>query len=471
MKKRTTRLILDCMMCDAMSPEFKAANDILLRIIKLNDRTDGIPYPRLVEINKAFKSNDAKAAKVAYDKLAAFIPKGEKTLKDDLEESKSKLAETTKAIDAAKRNLADGKAFSALFDKFVKAIDTAKFNPKTLPKLKPYADKLKPYGDFAKRIELAIQMDKAGKDVAKQCDMLKKAVSDGKTKYAKTLKALSDEFSKAKNRLDVYKEAVKIRTSKIADFAKEKDEVKNLGSELPVSVLSEGKEPKGRKELSPEQQKAMQYVDRTIAKILKDWETEYGAYKAKMTKAGNEIARIYEKAETHMRGLSDSLKKLSRKQELSAVCDFFQQYLGGNAFIGTPGLLHVAKALDALKEDVEALGDPAISVEAKRALTEGKTWLKENELARNIAGDVGIYGIDDSPWHKPSGTETYIYDTLEGRKLKERYSRRFDRAIYKIFDLVPSAKKTILNEINVPIEYIDHPAEYLLDLKSAIMQA
>lgn len=34
MKKRTVRLILDCMICDAMSPEFKKANDILLRIIK-----------------------------------------------------------------------------------------------------------------------------------------------------------------------------------------------------------------------------------------------------------------------------------------------------------------------------------------------------------------------------------------------------------------------------------------------------
>lgn len=220
-------------MCDAMSPEFKAANDILIRIIKTNDRTDGVPYPRLVELNKAFKANDVKAAKAAYDKLVAFIPKGEKTLHDEFIESQEKLTETTKQIETTKKVLAQEKAIAGMFDKFTKAIDTAKANPKMLPKLNAYADKLKQYGDFLKRIAQAVQMDKAGKDVTKQCDMLKKAVSDGKAKHAKTYKLAESEFAKVKNRLAVYKEAVKIRTSKIADFGKEKDDIKKLGSELP----------------------------------------------------------------------------------------------------------------------------------------------------------------------------------------------------------------------------------------------
>lgn len=362
MKRRTTRLILDCMMCDAMSPEFKTANDILLRIIKLNDRTDGIPYPRLVEINKAFKSNDAKAAKVAYDKLAAFIPKGEKTLKDDLEESKSKLAETTKAIDAAKKNLADGKAFSALFDKFVKAIDTAKANPKALPKLKPYADKLKAYGDFAKRIEVAIQMDKAGKDVAKQCDMLKKAVSDGKAKYAKTLKALSDEFSKAKNRLDVYKEAVKIRTSKIADFAKEKDEMKTLGTVLPVSVVNakaekeKGKKPsrtrKG-KELSPEQQKALEYVDTVVAKQLREGSEAFKQYDAKYEATKK---ALLDKMKDARRAAKDIIKPLSALQvfnpnysvKVENIIDVINRNLAEGRFVTEPDVSYLDELLSEL---------------------------------------------------------------------------------------------------------------------------
>lgn len=302
MKRNTTRLILDCMICDAMSPEFKTANDILIRIIKLNDRTDGIPYPRLVEINKAFKSNDAKAAKAAYDKLAAFIPKGEKTLKDELEESKSKLAETTKAIDVAKKNLADGKAFSALFDKFVKAIDTVKANPKALPKLKPYADKLKPYGDFAKRIDITIQMDKAGKDIAKQCDMLKKAVSDGKAKYAKTFKGLSDEFDKAKNRLAVYKEAVKIRTSKVADFVKEKDEVKKLGGELPSDKTKE----QSNHGIVVESDKAWQERKK---KIEQEINQRIAEFKNKRQSAVSLVSGMKPEIEKFRRGVDDILKK------------------------------------------------------------------------------------------------------------------------------------------------------------------
>jgi hypothetical protein len=93
MKERTLRFILDSLFFDAMSPEFKKANDILLRIVKMNDRTDGLPHTRLVEINKAFKANDPKAARAAFDKLKPLIAKGDKDLADGLAEAKSKLTE------------------------------------------------------------------------------------------------------------------------------------------------------------------------------------------------------------------------------------------------------------------------------------------------------------------------------------------------------------------------------------------
>ena len=227
------------MICDAMSPEFKKANDILLRIIKTNDRTGGIEYTRLAEINKAFKANDPKAAKAAFDKLASSIAKGEKRLQDELNEAKSKLAETTKTLETAKAALAQQKPIAAMFDKFVKAIDAAKTNPKGVSKLNAYADKLKAFGDFSKRIMQIQQMATAKKDIAKQCDMLKKAVETGKAKHAKSMKKAEDDLAKAKDRVAVFKEMDKIRTKKIAEFAKEREDVLKLGVALPKYEPSE----------------------------------------------------------------------------------------------------------------------------------------------------------------------------------------------------------------------------------------
>ena len=278
MKKQTVRLILDCMICDAMSPEFKKANDILLRIIKTNDRTDGLPHTRLAELNRAFKANDPKAAKVAYDKLAALVAKGEKDLQDGLNEAKSKLAETTRTFETAKAALAQQKPMAALFDKFVKAIDAAKANPKGVSKLNAYADKLKAFGDFSKRIMQIQQMATAKKDISKQCDMLKKAVDTGKAKHAKAMKKAEDDLAKAKDRVAVFKEMDKIRAKKIAEFAKEREDVQKLGAALPKDT---GKASTGKPQNETVEQKkerALKYINSTVAPALAELRREEDAY-------------------------------------------------------------------------------------------------------------------------------------------------------------------------------------------------
>lgn len=306
MKKRTVRLILDCMICDAMSPEFKKANDILLRIIKTNDRTDGLPHTRLAELNKAFKANDPKAAKVAYDKLAALIAKGEKDLQDGLNEAKSKLAETTKAFDTAKAALAQQKPLAALFDKFVKAIDAAKTNPKGVSKLNAYADKLKAFGDFSKRIMQIQQMATAKKNIAKQCDMLKKAVETGKAKHAKAMKKAEDDLAKAKDRVAVFKEMDKIRTKKIAEFAKEREDVQKLGSALP----SESDSYNNVKEMSFEERKkkAIEFVKTKIVPV------EEQAQK----NADKLVERFKRVREEYIANVSDSTKNASAQVKMIA---------------------------------------------------------------------------------------------------------------------------------------------------------
>lgn len=238
MKKHTLAFILDSMVCDAMLPEFKAANDVLLRIIKLNDRTDGVPFARLSDLGKAFKANDAKAAKAAYDRIIPLLSKGEKMLQDELKEAKLKLAEATKQVTASKSVLVQSKQTQALFDKFAKAVDGIKTNPKGVSRLGTYADKLKAYGDFSRRISALAQMANQKKDIAKQCDMLKKAIEAGKVKFAKEQAKIAKDNAAVLNRLQAYKEMDKIRTKKIAEFQQESNDIAKLGGLLPKGVQS-----------------------------------------------------------------------------------------------------------------------------------------------------------------------------------------------------------------------------------------
>lgn len=235
MKERTLRFILDSIFCmDAMSPEFKKANDILLRIVKMNDRTDGLPHTRLVEINKAFKENDAKAARVAFDKLKPLLAKGDKDLQDGLTEARSKLSEASQKAEQTKAAAVAAKGSVALFDKFRKAIDGVKAKPASVPKLSAYADKLKAYGDFSKRIAQMSQMVAAKKDVSKQVDMLAAACDKGKAKADKERVKAEKDYGAAKDRVSVFKEMEKIRSKKIAEFAKEREDVQKLGAALPA---------------------------------------------------------------------------------------------------------------------------------------------------------------------------------------------------------------------------------------------
>lgn len=235
MRERTLRFILDSIFCmDAMSPEFKKANDILLRIVKMNDRTDGLPHTRLVEINKAFKENDAKAARAAFDKLKPLLAKGDKDLQDGLTEARSKLSEASQKAEQTKAAAVAAKGAVALFDKFRKAIDGVKAKPAAVSKLSAYADKLKAYGDFSKRIAQMSQMVAAKKDVSKQADMLAAACDKGKAKADKERAKAEKDYKAAQDRVSVFKEMEKIRSKKIAEFAKEKEDVQKLGAELPA---------------------------------------------------------------------------------------------------------------------------------------------------------------------------------------------------------------------------------------------
>lgn len=238
MKKRTVRLILDCMICDAMSPEFKKANDILSRIIKTNDRTDGLPPSHLGELIKAIKANDPKAAKAAYDKLAALIGKCEKRLQDELNEAKSELHKTSiSALGEAQGELYRWKNWGVMLDKLAKIVNSVKTNPKNVSKLNVYVG-LKPFKAFS---ELIMQIQKgvtAKEDISKQCDMLKKAVEAKMAKQAEGKKKAENELAKVKDRVAAFKELVKIRTKKVAEFAKEREDIQKLGQALPAESVS-----------------------------------------------------------------------------------------------------------------------------------------------------------------------------------------------------------------------------------------
>lgn len=244
MKERTLRFILDSLFCDAMSPEFKKANDILLRIVKMNDRTDGLPHTRLVEIGKAFKANDAKAARAAFDKLKPLIAKGDKDLADGLAEAKSKLTEAMQNAERTKAVAVAAKGAVALFDRFRKAIDGVKAKPSAASKLSAYSDRLKAYGDFSKRVAQIAQMAAAKKDVSKQADMLASACDKGKAKADRERVKVEKEYAAAKDRVSVFREMEKIRTRKIAEFAKQKGEVQSLGEALPNKSTASSKENK-----------------------------------------------------------------------------------------------------------------------------------------------------------------------------------------------------------------------------------
>lgn len=269
MRERTLRFILDSIFCmDAMSPEFKKANDILLRIVKMNDRTDGLPHTRLVEINKAFKANDAKAARAAFDKLKPLIAKGTTELENGLTEARSKLSEASQKAEQSKSVFTSAKGAVALFDKFRKAIDGVKAKPTSVSKLSAYADKLKAYGDFSKRIAQMTQMVAAKKDVSKQVDMLAAACDKGKAKADKERAKAEKDYGAAKDRVSVFKEMEKIRTKKVHEFAEEEAEIRKLGREIPLENTPELRKAKS------ELKAYLEKIEELARNTKKDYETE-----------------------------------------------------------------------------------------------------------------------------------------------------------------------------------------------------
>lgn len=299
MRERTLRFILDSIFCmDAMSPEFKKANDILLRIVKMNDRTDGLPHTRLVEINKAFKENDAKAARAAFDKLKPLLAKGDKDLQDGLTEARSKLSEASQKAEQTKAAAVAAKGAVALFDKFRKAIDGVKAKPVSVSKLSAYADKLKAYGDFSKRIAQMSQMVAAKKDVSKQADMLAAACDKGKAKADEERAKAEKDYGAAKDRVSVFKEMEKIRSKKIAEFAKEKEDVQKLGAALPKSEQEKKQNSGNAVEGESEFQKRKKKLEQKINDI-----------KDNMQKAINLVNGMKPEIEKFRRAIGELIKK------------------------------------------------------------------------------------------------------------------------------------------------------------------
>lgn len=121
MKQKTVRLILDCMMCDAMTPEFKAANAILLSIIRANDKSDAISHTMLAAVGKAFKENDVRKSRDALARINADLSKREKALNDALVEARTKFAEMTKRNTDAKAAIVQVKT--------IHGVDISKIDP------------------------------------------------------------------------------------------------------------------------------------------------------------------------------------------------------------------------------------------------------------------------------------------------------------------------------------------------------
>lgn len=225
--------MLDCMMCDAMTPEFKAANAILLAIIRANDKSDAISHTMLAAVGKAFKENDAKKSRDALARINADLSKREKALNDELVEARTKLAETTKRNTDAKAAIAQIRKDMGLFDKFVASANAVKTSPKGLSKLSMFDLKLKKYGDFAKHIARINQLVSAKKDHAKATDTLVKAIEKAKEKAKKDTAKAERELKESAERVKAWKDMEKMRARNIELFRKQQDDLRKMAAAIP----------------------------------------------------------------------------------------------------------------------------------------------------------------------------------------------------------------------------------------------
>ena len=234
---------------DAMNPEFKKANDILLKAIRLNDRTDGVSHLLLEKIGKAFKANDAKAASDALSRLLATVTKAAKGKADAIKAADAELVKATEAANKAKEDAKKAKAAMAVYDKAIAAANAAKTDVKKAARLAATFDRYKAaIGDFGAKTAKISQMVAQKKDATKQIEMLAKAVDAAKKKAAKNLADADKALKMAADKMAVKKEMAKIARNKSVLFDKEQLLFGQLRAVLPSDRVTHSAKESGNAE-------------------------------------------------------------------------------------------------------------------------------------------------------------------------------------------------------------------------------
>lgn len=236
--------IIRMLKLDAMAPEFKAANDELLKAIKLNDKSGAIPHAEFEAVNKAFKANDAGKAAELLKKIQLNLSKAEKKLNDEVKDVSQREADAKKENEDAKLKSKNAKDAQVLFDKAKTLANSLKTSPKSASKLTPIAEKLKAYGDISGKANKVIQLVAANKEASKQIDILTKAIDSAEKKFKKELAEIQKSEKAAKDKLEVLKMRSKVTKGKLDAFTKERLSIAKVVKQIPGSDLRQkGKEP------------------------------------------------------------------------------------------------------------------------------------------------------------------------------------------------------------------------------------
>lgn len=234
---------------DAMNPEFKKANDILLKAIRLNDRTDGLSHLLLENVGKALKANDGKKASDALAKVLAKVNEATKARQAAIKEADDALADATKAANDGKETLKKAKSAIAALERARAACDAAKADPKKAARLGATFDKYKAaIGDFTAKTSKIAQTVAAKEDAAKQIESLAKAVDTAKKKAERELAKVEKSAKDAVNKLAVKKEMAKIARNKATMFEKEKLMLGQLRAALPSDRVTHSAKESGNAE-------------------------------------------------------------------------------------------------------------------------------------------------------------------------------------------------------------------------------
>lgn len=277
---------------DAMLPEFKAANAELLKAIKMNDKSDALPYSDLEAINKAMKSNDGDKVGSGLKKVQLKIKDAEKKLNEDLKDVTQRFSGAQKDIDSVKEKSKQIKSVQQLFDKSKTLVDSLKTSPKSASKLTSITERLKQYGDLSGKAQKAVRLISSGKDASKQIDVLEKAVSAAEKKFKKESSAFDKEFNKSRDSYIVLKERLKICKDKLSAFQKERLYVANVVKMMPQGDL---------------RQKGSQKTDYNdlASKLFEQYSSLVDAAKKEV----NKIVQLYKKQSFNYDSYSKQAKK------------------------------------------------------------------------------------------------------------------------------------------------------------------